>query len=58
MNKKIDLEMTSLSDEDVLELYKKIEEHRDYLEKNIINIDDEQEENNEKEGAKKDESTK
>lgn len=57
MNKKIDLELANLSNDDVLELYKTIEEHRDYLEKSIINIEEE-DETEEKEEEKKDESTK
>lgn len=55
MNKKIDLELAGLSNDELLELYNIVEEHRAYLEKSIINIEEETEE---KEEEKKNESTK
>lgn len=54
MNKNIDLELANLNNEELLELYKMIEEHRDYLEKSIIVLEEESED---KEEEDKDEST-
>lgn len=55
MNKKLDGELASLSDDELLELYNEIEAHRAYLETNIIDLE---EEKTEKEEEKKNGSTK
>lgn len=54
MNKNLDLELAGLNDEELLELFNKIEEHRAYLEASIIDLADEKKDEEEK----KNESTK
>lgn len=54
MNKKLDVELTSLSDDELLELYNNIEKHRIYLEESIINLEEEKEKSKEE---KKNESS-
>lgn len=59
MNKNIDFELANLNNEELLELYKIIEEHRDYLEKSIIVLEEESENKvtEDKEEEDNDEST-
>jgi len=54
MNKNLDLELAGLNDEELLELFNKIEEHRAYLEASIIDLAEEKKDEEEK----KNESTK
>ena len=58
MQKRIDIELAGLPNEELLELYKKIEEHLAYLESNILTVEEESEDEDTAEEENEDESTK
>lgn len=52
MENKLDMELASLTDEELLELYNMIEEHRTYLDSSIITLEEDTEEEEEDESTK------
>lgn len=52
MEKKLDIELAGLTDEELLELFNVVEEHRAYLDSSVLVIEEDKEEENEDESAK------
>lgn len=52
MENKLDMELASLTDEELLELYNMIDEHRAYLDSSIITLEEDPEEEDEDESTK------